>query len=339
MRVGARPDTEPVAVAPVPKVVEATLPSPRPIGDLVVAISGAREHAFRELVHPGETGVAGLRRGRGDAPAFEDRPTTPGPVRDGRLRIEAQLERVAGDVIRVQRDCCFEVACPARDRLARPAEDEVEVQVEPGVAGHADRGRAVLRLVGPTERPQPARVKALRAERETRQAEGQPSIQARPIQGGRIRLERHLAGPEDERIPQRVAEHHDLRRLEEARGSATEEERADAWTTEEVSLPRDLAAERLQVARAEGRRRRRGSEIAVRAPRSTEGYVHVEADPPGHRVTPNGFGRSASAESSAVRPRSMSHSRDSCTNARRWLGLQSVSATIRSSPKSGRSST
>src|SRR5207253_10302414 len=80
-----------------------------------------------------------------------------------------------------------------------------------------------------------------------------------------LRLERDLARPKDERATERVAEHRDLRGLEQARRAATEKERARSWTAEERSLPRNLAPERVEVARAERGRGGRGGGIAVRA--------------------------------------------------------------------------
>src|SRR5205823_12723695 len=153
------------------------------------------------------------------------------------------------------------------------------------------------------------------------------------------RLERHLARAEHERAPKLVAEALDFVWVEQARRAAAEEEGAHTRPAEEGRFVSDLARERVEVVAPQGGRRRGRGEVAVRAAGSAERDVDVEADAARHRVTPSGFGSSASEESSAVRPRSMSHSRDSWTNARRWLGFQSVSVTIRSSPNSGRSST
>src|SRR5207249_6014380 len=339
MRVCADSHAEPVAVAPVPEVVERTLSRPSPVGDLAVAVPRALECAFGDPVHPGDTGVIGLCLCGGSAPAFEDRPPATRPIRDRPLRIEPQLERVAGDVIGVQPGCRLEVPLPGCDVLSGPPEDEVEICVQPGIPRDSDRSRAVLRLVGPPECAQASRVEALRAERETRESEREPGLEPGPIKGGRVRLERDLARPKDERATERVAEHRDLRGLEQARRAATEKERARSWTAEERSLPRNLAPERVEVARAERGRGGRGGEIAVRAARSAERDVYIQADPLSHRVTPRGLGSTASADSSAVRPRSRSHSRDSWTKARRWLGCQSLSVAMRSSPKSGRSNT
>src|SRR5206468_11999151 len=110
---------------------------------------------------------------------------------------------------------------------------------------------------------------------------------------------------------ERLAEPGDLRGLEQAGRPATEEERPHPWAAEQLALAGYLAPEGVQIAPAKRGRGGRGREVAVRAARGAEGNVHVQADPPGHRVTPRGFGSSASEDSSAVRPRSMSHSRDS----------------------------
>src|SRR6266550_6688705 len=188
MRVCAGSHAEPVAVAPVPEVVERTLSRPSPVCDLVVAVARALEGAFGDAVHTGDTGVIGLCLCGGSAPAFEDRPPATRPIRDGPLRIETQLERVAGDVIGVQPGCRLQVPLPGCDVLSGPAEDEVETCVQPGIPRDSDRGRAVLRLVGPPECAQASRVEALRAQGETRETEREPSQKTRAIQRGRVRF-------------------------------------------------------------------------------------------------------------------------------------------------------
>ena len=165
--------------------------------------------------------------------------------------------------------------------------------------------------MGPPERPQAGRVEALRAKREARKPEREPGLESRAVQGRGIRLERHLARAKHESGAQRVAEARDLLGLEQTRRAAAEEEGAHARMAEELALSHDLTAERLHVAVAERRRGGRGREVAVRATRRAERNVHVKTDPAYHRITPSGLGSSASDESSAVRPRSMSHSRDS----------------------------
>src|SRR5438093_4845052 len=80
------------------------------------------------------------------------------------------------------------------------------------------------------------------------------------------------------------------------------------------------------LARGGPRRVARASLVSHRYP------VHL-------RIAPRRSGSSASADSSDVFPRSTSHSRDSCTKARRCEGRQSDSSTTRSSPNSGSRST
>src|SRR5438445_747379 len=90
----------------------------RPVRDLVVAVSGACQLALRDAVEPSDRGVVGLRRGGARAPAPQDLPAAPGPVRDGLLGIEAELERIAGNVIHAKRDRRREIA-PPRGRPSR----------------------------------------------------------------------------------------------------------------------------------------------------------------------------------------------------------------------------
>src|SRR5438105_4704535 len=122
----------------------------------------------------------------------------------------------------------------------------------------------------------------------------------------------------------RGAERCDLLWFEQARRAAPDVERADTRPAEPHALARDLVHKRRDVSRAEPRGRGRGGEIAVGTARRAERYVDIDGDPahrtwgalpPIPRIDPNGSGSPASAESSAVRPRSISHSRDSCTKA------------------------
>src|SRR5258705_3644132 len=339
MRIGPGAHTKPVAVAPVPEVVQRTLPRSCPVRDLVMAIAGATERALRDPVHMGDTRVVGLRRGRRSAPALEDGPAAAGPVRDRPVWVEPKLQRVAGNVIWPESGRDLQIVFPGRQRLPRPAEDEIEIDVEPRFASHREGRRAVVGLVGPAQGTKAGRFEALRTERKPRKTKREPCLETRAVERRWVRLDRDLARSENEGAPELVAEALDLGRLEQARRAASEKQGAHARPVEKRAFAGDLPPERFEVAATQHGRRGRGREIAVRAARGAEGDVDVQGDPAGHRVTPSGFGSSASEDSSAVRPRSMSHSRDSCTNARRWLGFQSVSATMRSSPKSGRSST
>src|SRR5437016_8989507 len=99
MRVCADSHAEPVAVAPVPEVVERTLSRPSPVGDLVVAVSRALECAFGDPVHPGDTGVIGLCLCGGSAPALEARRPATSLVPDGPLRTGPHLVRFVRGVI------------------------------------------------------------------------------------------------------------------------------------------------------------------------------------------------------------------------------------------------
>src|SRR5439155_9311267 len=175
------------------EVVERTLSGPCPVRDLVVTVAGVTKGALRHPVHAGDTGVVGLRRGGRATPALQDRPAAPRPIRDGAVRVEPQFERVAGEVVGAESRGDAEVALPARDRLARPAEDEIEVDIEARGASDFERAEAVVRLMGPPERPQAGRVEALRAERKPRKAEREPGLEARAVHGRGVRLDRHLA--------------------------------------------------------------------------------------------------------------------------------------------------
>src|SRR2546425_2791071 len=99
MGVRARPDAEPVAVAPVPEVVERTLPRPGPVRDLVMAVSGTTERALCHPVHPGDTGIVRLGQRRRAAPPLEDPPPAAGAVWDGPVGGKSPVEGVAGNVI------------------------------------------------------------------------------------------------------------------------------------------------------------------------------------------------------------------------------------------------
>src|SRR6059036_3004916 len=102
MRPGA--DTKPVAVAPVAQVVPAALAGTGPVRDLVVPVAVLSQDPFGELVQPCDTRVVRLRGRRATPPALHRTPARAGPVRDRLLRLESQLQRVAGEVVGTQRD-------------------------------------------------------------------------------------------------------------------------------------------------------------------------------------------------------------------------------------------
>src|SRR5207247_6353858 len=128
-------------------------------------------------------------------------------------------------------------------------------------------------------------------------------------EGRRIDLDSRLARAHVESFAQRPGEQLDLARVEETRRPSADVQRADPRPTEHPPLAGDLLAKGLQVRHAKRRPRRRGREVAVRAPRGAERDVDIETDPASHlRIAPSGSGKPASTESSAVRPRSPSHS-------------------------------
>src|SRR2546425_7731967 len=162
MRVRAGAHAEPLLVAPVAEVVPAPLPGARPVRDLVVAVAGGGQPALGDLIEHGEALVVRLRVGRAAAPALEDAPAATRPVRDRLLgRVQTQLERIAGHVVGSEGDGGGEIALPFGEGLAGPAEDEVDAHVQPGAANRPDPGGAVLGLVGPAERAEAARERAL----------------------------------------------------------------------------------------------------------------------------------------------------------------------------------
>ena len=143
----ARAHTEPVTVTPVAKVVPAALAGTGPVRDLVVAEALTAQELLGELVQRRDAVVIRLRRGRASPPALDGPPTGARPVGDGLLRLERELQRIAGEVIGPQRGRSLEVFAPGRRRLPGPAEDEVQVDVETDRPRGRDRWRDVRRLV------------------------------------------------------------------------------------------------------------------------------------------------------------------------------------------------
>src|SRR5206468_2060520 len=182
--VGVRPgtDAEPLAVTPVHEVVERVLFRMRPVRDLVVAVSGACQLALRDAVEPSDRGVVGLRRGGARAPAPQDLPAAPGPVRDGLLGIEAELERIAGNVIHAKRDRRREIAPPRGFALTRPAEDQVKVDVKAFLADRGDRDGGVLGLMRAAERAKSFGREALRPDRSPGDSKCDPRLEARAVE-------------------------------------------------------------------------------------------------------------------------------------------------------------
>ena len=168
MRAG--PDPEPLPIAPVAEVVQRAFPRARPVRDLVVAVAGHAKVTFSLAIHPRDDALIGLSVQSVAPPALENAPSPARPVGVRFLRIEPQLEGVAGRVIRREREGRTKVLPPVVLFLAGPTEDEVEVDVKTCVARGRDRRRAVFRLMGAPERPEAMRAEALHAERQTRDA-------------------------------------------------------------------------------------------------------------------------------------------------------------------------
>ncbi len=335
MAVRSGPQAEPLAVPPIDEVVLAAFPRTRPVGDLVVLVAGPSERTLCGAVQPRDALVVGLRDGGLLPPAQHAPPARTGPVRDGLLRLEHQLERIARDVIRREADRVGQIAHPVIARLIWPSKNEVEAHVEAQGADRVDRGGRVLWLVRAPQRAKSLRTERLRAQRDARDARGTPGQKARAVERRRIRFDRRLDQRKVERVAQRGRNGADLLGLEEARRPAAEVQRPCRGPVERCALAPDLAHQRIDVARAQLRGGGGGREVAVRTARRAEGDVDVQGD--AHlRIAPSGSGSSASTERSAVFPRSSSHSRDSWTNASRWLGFHSASLTTRSSPNSGR---
>ena len=102
-------------------------------------------------------------------------------------------EPVGGEVLRRVAERLGEVGFPDRPALSRHGEDQVEVQVvESGGAGGPDRGARVVGVVDATERAQEIRLEGLDPEREAVHARGAETGEAGPLDGPRVRLERHL---------------------------------------------------------------------------------------------------------------------------------------------------
>src|SRR5438067_12506545 len=110
MRAG--PDTQPLAVPPVDEVVAALLAGLRPVRDLVVAVARRAKDGGGQLVPVGLPVVVGLGGTGGGAPAGDRRPAAPAPVRDALFRLEGELQRGGGGVIRRQHERCLEIRSP-----------------------------------------------------------------------------------------------------------------------------------------------------------------------------------------------------------------------------------
>src|SRR6185436_13435883 len=152
----------------------------------------------------------GLRRGRASPPALDGPPTGPGPVGDGLLRLQRQLQRVAGEMVGPQRRGSLEVFAPASGRLPGPAEDQVQVDVETDRPRRHNRGRDVRRLVGAAEGAEADRRERLGTEREARDPECGPGLQARTIESRGIRLNARLERSKVERLAESSSEALDL---------------------------------------------------------------------------------------------------------------------------------
>src|SRR6185295_9442564 len=119
----ARAHTEPVAVTPVAEVVPAALAGSGPVRDLVVPVAVGAQEPLGELIERRDAVIVGLRRGGASPPALHRPPAGPGPVGDGLLRLEGELQRIAGEVVGPERRRRLEVFAPGRHRLAGPSED------------------------------------------------------------------------------------------------------------------------------------------------------------------------------------------------------------------------
>ena len=212
----------------------------RPVRDLVVAVSGACQLALRDAVEPSDRGVVGLRRGGARAPAPQDLPAAPGPVRDGLLGIEAELERIAGNVIHAKRDRRREIAPPRGFALTRPAEDQVKVDVKAFLADRGDRDGGVLGLMRAAERAKSFGREALRPDRSPGDSKCDPRLEARAVERRGVCLDRRFPWPELKGETQRGAERCDLLWFEQARRAAPDVERADTRPAEPHALARDL---------------------------------------------------------------------------------------------------
>ena len=270
-------DAKPVAVTPVAQVVSTALAGTGPVRDLVVPVAVFSQDPFGELVEARDTRVVGLGRCRAAPPALYRTPAGSRPVRHGLLGLERELERVAGEVVGAQRDRRCQILTPRRRGLAGPAEDEIEVHVEPDRPSRRHGGCDVLRLVRPTERVQSGRRQRLRAEREARDAEGRPRLQPRAVERRRVRLDRRLHRAQVESVAERRPQARDLIRLQQARCTASDVERRDPRPPQTQALAPDLDVESFHIPRPKRAPRGGRREVTVRAPSSAERDVHIEA--------------------------------------------------------------
>src|SRR5205814_442733 len=90
MRAG--PHAEPLAIAPVPEVVQRPFCRTCPVRDLVVAVPGGTKVTFSLAIHRGDGVFARLTVERVPPPPLEHPPSPARPVGDGLFRIEPELE-------------------------------------------------------------------------------------------------------------------------------------------------------------------------------------------------------------------------------------------------------
>src|SRR5687767_12705084 len=129
--------------------------------------------------------------------------------------------------------------------------------------------------MGPSELAQAALAEGLSADGYPRRAERDPRLEAGAIERGRVHLDRDLARPDLERVAHGGRERRDLIRLEQARRTAADVDRAKARAAQGPALAPDLSGERFDIPLPQLRRRRRRREVAVRAARRAERDVHV----------------------------------------------------------------
>ena len=212
----ARPEAEPIAVAPVHEVVPARLSRPRPIRDLVLLVARLRHSALRPLVHRRLYVVVRLRH----APMV-DVVRQLGPL--------LNRQRVQRHVLRRQPNRLLQSLLPAFQRLIRQPVDEVEVDArEASLARPCVPLLRLLRRVNAVERQQFVVVERLHPETQPVRSERDEPPQVVEIDRAGVRLQRDLSV----RVDREVLAHRSENRFEfahrhQARRTTAEEDRRD----------------------------------------------------------------------------------------------------------------
>ena len=187
---------------------------------------------------------------------------------------EDQLERVARDMLRLQRDRGAEHPAPALERLAGDGIDEVDAQVlQPGRAGGTVGIARLAHAVAAGQGDQVVVIERLDAERDPCYARGPEAGPIRPLAGRGVRLEGDLPGDATPSVL-RGSQHPIHSRRRQQRGRAAPE--VDRLEAPRRGTERQLGNERVQVAWDGVAATAHRHEVAVGAHQPAERDVDIE---------------------------------------------------------------